>query len=94
MPSKGGEMREQDQSLMKQQWRMNLPSQSWYVVSKPVGPFDSGLIPSQHQVGREESAHIGTPQPLDCQNVEVVGDLCNKDKEEGNYEYSWHRSRG
>ena len=68
---------------------MKLLSWSWYVASEPVGPFNSGLIPSQLQVEREELAHLGTPQPLDHQNVEVVGDLHNKNKEEGGYEYSW-----
>ena len=59
------------------------------MASKPKGPFDSSLIPSQLQVEREELARLGTPQPLDRWNVEVVGDLHNKDEGEGDYEYSW-----
>ena len=59
------------------------------MASEPEGLFNSGLIPNQLQVEREELAHLGTPQPLDCQNVEVVGDLHNKDEGDRGYEYSW-----
>ena len=68
---------------------MRLLSQSWYMASKPKGLFDSGLTPSQLQVEREALARLGTPQPLDHRNVKVVGDLCDEDKGEGDYEYSW-----
>ena len=68
---------------------MRLLSQSWYVASKPKGLFGSDFIPSQLQVEREELACLGTPQPLDRWNIEVVADLCNKDEGEGDYEYSW-----
>ena len=40
----------------------------------------------------ERLGHLGTPWPLDHQNVEVVGGLCDKDEgeeEEEVYEYAW-----
>ena len=82
-------MREQEQLQVRQQWRMKPPSQSWYVASEPVGPFNFGLIPSQLQVGREEVALLGTPQPLDHRNIMVVEDLQDEGEEEGDFEYSW-----
>ena len=71
------------------QWRMRLPSQSWYVASEPEEQFDSSLIPNQLRVEREELAHLGTPQPLDHRNVKVVGDLHDNDRGDGGFEYSW-----
>ena len=59
------------------------------MASEPKGPFDSGLIPNQLQVGREELACLGTPQPLDHQDTEVVGDLHDVNEGEGGFEYSW-----
>ena len=71
------------------QWRMRFPFQSWYVASEPEEPFDSGLIPDQLQVGREELARLGTPQALDHRNIEVVGDLHKDNEGDGGFEYSW-----
>ena len=68
-------------------------SQLWYVVSEPTGPSTSDLTPSQHQIRMERLGHLGTPQPLDHQNVEVVGGLHDEgegeEEEEEVYEYAW-----
>ena len=41
----------------------------------------------------ERLGHLGTPRPLDHQNIEVVGGLCDEDEgeeeEEEVYEYAW-----
>ena len=71
------------------QWRMRLPFRSWYISSEPEELFNSGLIPNQLQVWREKLAHLGTPQPLDCWNIEVVGDLHDDDEGDRGFEYSW-----
>ena len=69
-------------------------SRLWYVVSEPVGPFASDLIPSHHQVGMEGLGHQEIPQPLDHRNIEVVGGPHDKDEEEEEeeeevFEYAW-----
>ena len=66
----------------------------WYVVSEPVGPFASDLIPNHHQVGVEGLGHQGIPQPLDHRNVEVVGGPRDEEEEEEEeeeevFEYAW-----
>ena len=93
MLSKEKETREQERSPLEQLRKMRSPSQLWYVVSEPAGPSASDLTPSQHQIGRERLGCMGTPQPLDHRNVEVVGGLCDEgegeEEEEEVYEYSW-----
>ena len=65
------------------------------MVSEPAGPSASDLTPSQHQLGMEGLGHLGTPRPLDHQNIKVVGGLRDKDEgeeeeeEEEVYEYAW-----
>ena len=69
-------------------------SQSWYVVSEPAGLSASDLTPSQPQLGTEGLERLGTPQPLDQRNVEVVEGLGDEGEEEEEeeeevFEYAW-----
>ena len=63
------------------------------MVSEPAGLSTSDLTPSQHQIGMERLGHLGTPRPLDHQNIEVVGGPRDEGKggeeEEEVYEYAW-----
>ena len=64
------------------------------MVSEPAGLSASDLTPSQPQLGTEGLGRLGTPQPLDQQNVEVGVGLRDEgeekeEEEEEVYEYAW-----
>ena len=64
------------------------------MVSEPAGLSASDLTPSQPQLGTEGLGHLGTLQPLDHRNVEVVEGLHDEgegeeEEEEDVYEYAW-----
>ena len=64
------------------------------MVSEPAGLSASDLTPSQPQLRMEGLGRLGTPQPLDHRNVEVVEGLRDEgegeeEEEEEVYEYAW-----
>ena len=64
------------------------------MVSEPTGLSASDLTPSQPQLGTEGLERLGTPQPLDQRNVEVVEGLRDEGEEEEEeeeevFEYAW-----